>query len=68
MFCTGEYWLTLADTFGATGLTFIAFTELVAVMYVYGHKRFTQDIERMTGVRPGLYWQVGCCDSTGNSA
>ena len=34
MFCTGEYWLTLADTFGATGLTFIAFTELIAVMSV----------------------------------
>lgn len=45
----GEYWLTLFDTFGATGLTFIAFTELVSVMYVYGHKRFTQDIKNMTG-------------------
>ena len=26
--------------------------------YVYGHRRFTKDIETMTGVRPGLYWQV----------
>ena len=31
----GEYWLTLFDSFGATGLTFIAFTELVSVMYVH---------------------------------
>jgi len=54
----GEYWLTLFDSFGATGLTFIAFTELVSVMYVYGHERFSNDIERMTGVRPGLYWQI----------
>ena len=54
----GEYWLTLFDTFGATGLTFIAFTELVSVMYVYGHQRFTRDIENMTGVRPGWYWQI----------
>jgi len=54
----GEYWLTLFDSFGATGLTFIAFTELVSVMYVYGHQRFTKDIERMTGVRPGIYWQI----------
>ena len=38
----GEYWLTLFDSFGATGLTFIAFTELLAVMYVYGHRRFTR--------------------------
>ena len=55
---SGEYWLTLFDSFGATGLTFIAFTELVSVMYVYGHERFTRDIEHMTGVRPGLYWQI----------
>lgn len=54
----GEYWLTLFDSFGATGLTFIAFTELICVMYVYGHKRFSDDIEEMTGYRPGLYWQV----------
>ena len=54
----GEYWLTLFDSFGATGLTFIAFTELVSVMYVYGHQRFTRDIEHMTGVRPGWYWQI----------
>jgi len=54
----GEYWLTLFDSFGATGLTFIAFTELLAVMYVYGHRRFTRDIEHMTGVRPGWYWQI----------
>eukprot|EP00090_Calanus_glacialis_P025407 TRINITY_DN39709_c0_g1_i3.p1 TRINITY_DN39709_c0_g1~~TRINITY_DN39709_c0_g1_i3.p1 ORF type:complete len:610 (-),score=170.36 TRINITY_DN39709_c0_g1_i3:182-1954(-) len=54
----GEYWLTMFDSFGATGLTFIAFAELVSVMYVYGHSRFTKDIENMTGVRPGLYWQL----------
>jgi len=54
----GEYWLTLFDSFGATGLTLIAFLELIAVMYVYGHKRFTDDIENMTGVRPGPYWQI----------
>ena len=46
----GEYWLTLFDSFGATGLTFIAFAELLSVMYVYGHKRFTKDIENMTGM------------------
>ena len=54
----GEYWLTLFDSFGATGLTFIAFTELVSVMYVYGHEKFTRDITVMTGVRPGLFWQI----------
>ncbi|XP_023345214.1 sodium- and chloride-dependent transporter XTRP3A [Eurytemora carolleeae] len=54
----GEYWLTLFDEFGATGLTLIAFIEIICVMYVYGHRRFTDDIEDMTGYRPGIFWQV----------
>jgi solute carrier family 6 amino acid/orphan transporter-like 15/16/17/18/20 len=40
------------------GLTLIALVEIVSLMYVYGHRRFTQDIEDMTGVRPGWYWQI----------
>lgn len=61
VFCTGagEYWLMLFDTFaGSMGLIFIAFFEIVVVSYVYGHKRFSDDIEGMTGERPGLYWQA----------
>ena len=54
----GEYFLTLFDTYGAMGLTLIALTEILAVMYIYGHRQFTDDIEEMTGVRPGIYWQV----------
>ena len=50
--------MTLFDSFGAYGLTFIAFLELIGMVHVYGHKRFTQDIEDMTGVRPGVYWQA----------
>ena len=40
------------------GLTLIALAEIMSVMYVYGHKKFTDDIEEMTGIRPGLYWQL----------
>uniref|UniRef100_A0A2P2I201 Sodium-dependent neutral amino acid transporter B(0)AT3-like n=2 Tax=Hirondellea gigas TaxID=1518452 RepID=A0A2P2I201_9CRUS len=61
IFCTGagEYWLMLFDTFaGSMGLIFIAFFETMVVSYVYGHKRFTDDIEKMIGERPGLYWQA----------
>lgn len=54
----GEYFLTLFDTYGAMGLTLIALTEIIAVMYVYGHAQFTDDIEEMTGIRPGFYWQI----------
>ena len=49
----GEYWLTLFDNYGAMGLTMIGLAEILAVMYVYGHAKFTQDVEDMTGVRPG---------------
>nr|CAD7452941.1 unnamed protein product [Timema tahoe] len=61
IFCTGagEYWLTLFDSFAGTiGLVLVALLETLAVMYVYGHEKFTQDIEDMTGYRPGLYWQI----------
>ncbi|KAG8301637.1 hypothetical protein J6590_048833 [Homalodisca vitripennis] len=55
----GEYWLKLFDSFAGTiGLVMIAFLEMVAVMFIYGHEKFTQDIEDMTGYRPGLYWQI----------
>ena len=53
----GEYWLTLFDNYGAMGLTFIGLAEIMAVMYVYGHKKFTQDVEDMTGIRPGILSQ-----------
>lgn len=55
----GEYWLSMFDSFAGTiGLVVVAFLEMIAVIYVYGHAKFTQDIYDMTGVRPGLYWQL----------
>ncbi|XP_022906490.1 sodium-dependent neutral amino acid transporter B(0)AT3 isoform X2 [Onthophagus taurus] len=54
----GEYWLKLFDSFAGTiGLVVVAFMEMIAVIYIYGHKKFTQDIFDMTGVRPGIFWQ-----------
>ncbi|XP_075216196.1 sodium-dependent neutral amino acid transporter B(0)AT3 [Lycorma delicatula] len=55
----GEYWLKLFDSFAGTiGLVMIALLEMIAVMFIYGHEKFTQDIEDMTGYRPGSYWQI----------
>jgi solute carrier family 6 (neurotransmitter transporter, amino acid/orphan) member 15/16/17/18/20 len=55
----GEYWLTMFDSFAGTlGLVVVAFMEMVAVVYIYGHKKFTEDIYQMTGYRPGVYWQM----------
>ncbi|KAJ2941338.1 hypothetical protein O0L34_g3538 [Tuta absoluta] len=55
----GEYWLKMFDSFAGTiGLVVVALLEMVAVMYIYGHEKFTNDIYEMTGYRPGVYWQV----------
>ncbi len=60
LFTTGaaEYWLSVIDKYIGMGLSIIAFCEIMAVMYVYGHARFTEDIYQMTGVRPGPFWQI----------
>lgn len=61
LFCTGagEYWLGMFDTFaGSMGLIIIAFFELIVISYVYGHKKFSDDVQKMIGERPGMYWQV----------
>ncbi|XP_059911232.1 sodium-dependent neutral amino acid transporter B(0)AT3-like [Gadus macrocephalus] len=56
---SGNYWLEIFNTYvGSLPLLIIAFFEMTAVTYVYGIKRFSDDIEWMTGRRPNLYWQV----------
>ncbi|KAH8304397.1 sodium-dependent neutral amino acid transporter B(0)AT3 [Drosophila kikkawai] len=60
IFCTGagEYWLKMFDSFAGTiGLVVVALMEMIAVIFIYGHERFTEDIYQMTGYRPGRYWQ-----------
>ncbi|KAK9892312.1 hypothetical protein WA026_019116 [Henosepilachna vigintioctopunctata] len=55
----GEYWLKMFDSFAGTiGLVVVALMEMIAVIYIYGHEKFTKDIQEMTGIRPGPYWQI----------
>ncbi|XP_026466274.1 sodium-dependent neutral amino acid transporter B(0)AT3-like isoform X1 [Ctenocephalides felis] len=55
----GEYWLKMFDSFAGTiGLVVVALLEMISVIYVYGHEKFTNDIYEMTGYRPGMYWQI----------
>ncbi|XP_016844202.1 sodium-dependent neutral amino acid transporter B(0)AT3 isoform X1 [Nasonia vitripennis] len=55
----GSYVFVLFDNFsGNFPLLIIAFFECIGVSYVYGIKRFADDIELMTGSRPGLYWLI----------
>ncbi|XP_004380364.1 inactive sodium-dependent neutral amino acid transporter B(0)AT3 [Trichechus manatus latirostris] len=56
---TGNYWLEVFDNYAISlNLIVFAFFEVVGVVYVYGMKRFCDDVEWMTGRRPSLYWQV----------
>lgn len=55
----GSYIFVLFDSYsGNFPLLIIAFFECIGVSYVYGLKRFADDIEMMTGSRPGLYWLI----------
>lgn len=55
----GSYIFQLMDSFaGNFPLLIIALFECLSVSYVYGIKRFCDDIEMMTGSRPALYWMV----------
>lgn len=56
---SGNYIFTLFDNFaGSIPLLVIALMECIAVAYVYGIKRFCDDIELMTGNRPNIYWMI----------
>ncbi|CAG9801949.1 unnamed protein product [Chironomus riparius] len=55
----GSYIFQLMDSFaGSYTLLIIAFFECVGVSYVYGLRRFADDIELMTGSRPHIYWML----------
>ncbi|XP_049587217.1 solute carrier family 6 member 19b [Syngnathus scovelli] len=56
---SGNYWLSLFDTYGGSiPLLVIGFSEMFAVVYIYGIDRFNDDIEFMTGHRPNIFWQA----------
>uniref|UniRef100_A0AAY4D927 Transporter n=1 Tax=Denticeps clupeoides TaxID=299321 RepID=A0AAY4D927_9TELE len=56
---SGNYWLEIFNSYvGSIPLLIIAFFEIVAVVFIYGIRRFSSDIEFMTGRRPNLYWRV----------
>ena len=54
----GQYILNLVDYFGASFIVFVlAIAEIVAVVWIYGIKRFCKDVEFMLGRYPGFYWR-----------
>ncbi|XP_069761032.1 sodium- and chloride-dependent glycine transporter 2 [Narcine bancroftii] len=56
---SGIYMLQLVDTYAASySLVIIAIFELVGVSYIYGLKRFCEDIEMMIGFQPSYFWRI----------
>ncbi|XP_032223340.1 sodium-dependent neutral amino acid transporter B(0)AT2 isoform X2 [Nematostella vectensis] len=61
LFCqrSGEYWLQMFDTYAGTiPLLIIGLFELVGVAWIYGIKRFEDDLEYMLKMRPSKYFTI----------
>lgn len=55
----GFYFFHLLDRYAAGySMLFAVFFESIAVAWIYGNKRFCDDIKDMIGFYPGIYWQV----------
>ncbi|XP_076046810.1 sodium-dependent neutral amino acid transporter B(0)AT3 [Oratosquilla oratoria] len=55
----GNYVFILFDDFsGNLPLLIVAFFECISVSYVYGLRKFSDDIEMMTGSRPHPFWMA----------
>ncbi|XP_065366659.1 sodium-dependent nutrient amino acid transporter 1 [Calliphora vicina] len=55
----GQFILNLVDFYGVSFTALIlAIAELLAVSWVYGIKRFCEDIKFMVGLKTGLYWRL----------
>lgn len=55
----GQYVVTLVDeTVAGIPRLLVGLLQCVALQWVYGFSRFADDIEKMIGWRPSLYWHV----------
>ncbi|KAF4526826.1 hypothetical protein B566_EDAN017287, partial [Ephemera danica] len=59
--CTygGAYLVDLLNIYGpGISILFVVFVEAVGVCWFYGVERFSSDIQRMIGIRPGIFWRL----------
>ncbi|XP_034256054.1 sodium-dependent serotonin transporter isoform X2 [Thrips palmi] len=60
--CTygGVFLVNLLNEYGpGKSILFVVFVEAAGVCWFYGVDRFSRDIEKMLGFRPGIFWR--CC-------
>uniref|UniRef100_A0A8C5QLZ5 Transporter n=1 Tax=Leptobrachium leishanense TaxID=445787 RepID=A0A8C5QLZ5_9ANUR len=56
---SGIYWFDVFNDYAATlSLLIIVFVEIIAICYVYGLRRFENDVEMMIGHKPNWYWKI----------
>lgn len=54
----GPYVVKLMDTFGGLCVMMIAVFELIGIMWVYGVRRFCDNVEFMVGYKPTMFFKV----------
>ncbi|XP_046391342.1 sodium-dependent proline transporter-like isoform X2 [Ischnura elegans] len=55
----GNYVLTLMDAYGGgIAVLFIAISECIGLIWIYGLHKICDDLEFMLGYRPQLYWRI----------
>ncbi|KAL5286651.1 hypothetical protein ACFFRR_007957 [Megaselia abdita] len=55
----GQFLLNLVDFYGASFVAFfLAIAELISIGWIYGTKRFCQDIDFMLGIKTGVLWRI----------
>ncbi|KAK9529802.1 hypothetical protein VZT92_013872 [Zoarces viviparus] len=56
---SGNYWVEIFNSYvGSVPLLIVAFFEIIAVIYIYGMKNFSEDIYFMTGKKPNIFWKA----------
>ncbi|XP_063221399.1 sodium-dependent serotonin transporter isoform X3 [Bacillus rossius redtenbacheri] len=55
----GVYLVNLLNVYGpGISILFVVFVEAAGVCWFYGVDRFSRDVEKMIGHRPGIFWRV----------
>ncbi|XP_022245423.1 sodium-dependent serotonin transporter-like [Limulus polyphemus] len=55
----GSYVVNLLDSYGTSmSVLFVVFVEAATVCWFYGAQRFSEQVQKMLGFRPGIFWRL----------
>ncbi|XP_067857938.1 sodium- and chloride-dependent transporter XTRP3A-like isoform X2 [Heptranchias perlo] len=56
---SGNYWFSIFNDYAATlALLLIVLVEVIGICYIYGIRRFRNEVELMIGHKPNWYWVI----------